>query len=224
MAEDEEGPAPARPGSRGPRVVTGDMKRAASASRVVTGQGVAPPPRPPPTTAPPTTSPPRRWWRRGQAAPPPPPPPRRPAAPRGDRSRDRGRRPARADRPEPEPDAEPEPWTPITVTRNIPPSVHRGASPSAPAPPPWRQPGQGPQAAQAGQAPEGAPGGRLEVGRGHRPRPRRRLPGDGRHPRHPRPHPGRAGQAAGRPPAARSPPPASSPCSAWWPGWRWPAS
>ncbi|MEA2829200.1 MAG: hypothetical protein QOG43_3639 [Actinomycetota bacterium] len=154
MAEDEEGPPPARPGSRGPRVVTGDMKRSTPASRVVTGRGAAPPPEPaddpPVDDAPADESPAADSGEDATAetlvAPGRPSQARRP---RVVSARPAVPSPEPEPEPEPEPDPEPEPWRPIEVTRTIPPPVHRAAP--APPPPPGTavRPSRAPQPAPA---------------------------------------------------------------------------
>lgn len=126
MAEDEEGQTPDQRRPRGPRVVTGEMKRAARASRVVTGPSVTPPPGDdPPAEAETLVGP-------GAPAPPAPGTSRRSQGPAGG--------PASAPPPPPpaqQPEPEPEPWRPIEVTRTLPPAVHRSAP--APEPPPTKK-------------------------------------------------------------------------------------
>jgi hypothetical protein len=132
MAEDEEGPRPERPGLRGPRVVTGDMKRSTQGSRVVTGPGVAstPPPTPP---APPADDDAAAADESAadDATAETPVAPGRTAAAEARRARNAAAAAPVADRTDP--DEEPEPWRPIEVSRT-PPSVHRASSPPPPAP------------------------------------------------------------------------------------------
>ncbi len=150
MAEDEEGPPPERPGSRGPRVVTGDMKRSTQTRRVVTGSGVAPPP--PPADDAPAAEP-----GADDATAETPVSPSRTAAAEARRARNAAAAaPPVGDVADSGAEPEPEPWRPIEVTRTIPQSVHRASTPPPAAPTKAAKPAKTPKPPKP--APTGAAG------------------------------------------------------------------
>jgi hypothetical protein len=142
---DDEGEVPPRPYSRGPRVVTGDMKGGPRRPRVVTGPGVAAPdPEPEAVTPPPDDDETTTATLVGPGSPPlPPGEPRRPRVVTG-RPPPPPPPPSRAPAPPPPTGPEPswgpprwaEPDLPTEPTSSIPPPVHRSASTTSSTPPP----------------------------------------------------------------------------------------